>query len=293
MISVTTARSWSDPGRTSNAIDLKRLYSSSKLNSIKSPRFLPSLKCLFRALLLLGFLLCSPQIGAADTVVFPIPPLPADTNPAVFPAPRNEWFLRFQSNLDQTKGKSYDLLFDGDSITDFWQTRGKAAWDQHYGKLKAVDFGISGDRTENLLWRLQQGQVSGMDPKLIVLMIGTNNIARDSADQIAAGIKAIVGEYLQRCPHSHLLLLGIFPRSPRAKDPVRAKVIAINSEVSALDDGKRVTYLDIGSKFLQPDGTLTSEIMRDFLHPTDKGYEIWADAIQPVVDKYCSASASP
>ncbi len=257
-----------------------------------SLRILPSLKHLSRSLPILGFLLLSLQISSAlETVVFPVPIPPVGTNPAAFPAPRDEWFLRFQSNLDKTKGHHYDLLFDGDSITDFWQTRGSAVWDQHYGSLNAVDFGISGDRTENVLWRLQQGQVDGMDPKLIVLMIGTNNIKNDSVDQIADGIKAVVAQYLQRCPDSHLLLLGVFPRSTAATDPIRAKVIAINEKIAPLDDGKRVTYLDIGKKFLQPDGTLSANIMPDFLHPTAQGYGIWADAIQPIVDKYCSTAA--
>ncbi len=250
--------------------------------------FLPS-----RALPVLGLLLLSLQTGSAvDTVIFPVPPLPAGTNEAAYPAPRNDWFIRFQGNLDRTKGQKYDLLFDGDSITDFWQTRGKEVWDAHFGKRNAVDFGISGDRTENVLWRLQEGQVTGMDPKLIVLMIGTNNLAHDSADQIVEGIKAIVAQYLQRCPHSHLLLLGIFPRAAAPTDDLRTKIIEINKKIAPLDDGKRVTYLDIGSKFLQPDGTLTKEIMLDFLHPTAQGYEIWAGAIQPIVDKYCPAPAA-
>jgi lysophospholipase L1-like esterase len=258
---------------------------------MKSPRFPMARKRLF--LSILSFLLLSLQIGfALDTVVFPVPPRPANINPDTYPAPRDEWFLRFQSNLDKTKGHRYDLLFDGDSITDFWQKQGKEVWGQHYGHLNSVDFGISGDRTENVLWRLQQGQVDGMDPKLIVLMIGTNNIAHSSVDQDVEGIKAVVAQYLQRCPHSHLLLLGVFPRSAMATDDIRAKVIAINKGIAPLGDGKRISYLDIGQKFLQPDGTLTAEIMPDFLHPSAKGYEIWADAIQPIVDKYCPAPAS-
>jgi len=256
------------------------------------PQIFPSLKQLSRSLLILGFLLLSLQIGSAlDTVVFPVPVPPAGANPATFPAPRDEWFLRFQSNLDKTRGQHYDLLFDGDSITDFWQTRGAEIWAQHYGKLNAVDFGISGDRTETLLWRLQEGQVDGMDPKLIVLMIGTNNIKTCSVDQIAEGIKAVVDQYLKRCPDSHLLLLGVFPRAAAANDPLRATVIEINKKIASLGDNKRVTFLDIGKKFLEPDGSLSADTMHDFLHPTPKGYGIWADAIQPIVDKYCSAAA--
>ena len=261
------------------------------------PRFVPFSGPLSRTLPLLGLLWCGLQAGsAADIVLFPIPAIPAGVNSAVYPAPRDDWFVKFQGNLDRTRGQQYDLLFDGDSITDFWQTRGKEVWAQHYGDRKAIDFGISGDRTENLLWRLQQGQVDGLDPKLVVLMIGTNNIGRESnkqsIDQIAEGVKAVVAQYEERCPHAHILLLGVFPRSANAKDDLRTKVAALNGKISSPNDGARVTYLDIGQKFLQPDGTLTTDIMVDLLHPSPKGYAIWADAIQPVIDKYCPATVA-
>jgi lysophospholipase L1-like esterase len=188
--------------------------------------------------------------------------------------------------IQRANANKYDLIFDGDSITDNWQAAGKGVWTQHYAALNPVDFGIGGDRTEHLLWRLQQGQVDGQNPKLIVLMIGTNNLASNSDDQISEAIGAIVKDYLKRCPQAHLLLLGIFPRGASATDPFRARITSINQKIAPLGDGKRVTYLDIGSKFLQPDGTLTKDIMPDYLHPSAKGYEIWASAIQPIVDQY-------
>lgn len=217
--------------------------------------------------------------------VWPLPAVLPGANPATVAAPSLLWVSRFQRILNETRGKQYDLIFDGDSITDYWQKAGKAVWAAHYGALRAVDFGIAGDKVEFLLWRLQQGQVDGMDPKLIVLMIGTNNSSRDSADQIAEGIKTVTEDYLKRCPRSHLLLLGIFPRGASANDPVRAKIADVNRKIAALQSD-RVTFLDIGAKFLGSDGTLSPEIMPDLLHPSAKGYQIWADAIQPVVDKY-------
>lgn len=221
-------------------------------------------------------------------------PVPAGTNPAVFPVPREDWLARVQGNFDKTQGKKYDLIFDGDSITDGWQTRGKEVWSKNYAPLNAVDFGIGGDKTEHVLWRLSKGQVDGMDPKLIVLMIGTNNLGRDSVDQIVEGIKAIVGDYLKRCPHSHMLLLAIFPRAATPADPLRVKISEINSKISTLGkDNPRITYLDIGAKFLQPDGTLTTEIMPDLLHPSPKGYEIWAQAIAPEIEKYFPPVKAP
>lgn len=225
------------------------------------------------------------SVGAAEKVYTP-PVIPEGTNPATYPLPREDWIARVQNNFNKTQGKQFDLIFDGDSITDGWQGAGKEVWAQRYGSLNAVDFGIGGDRTQHVLWRLSKGQVDGMNPKLIVLMIGTNNLGSNTNEQIADGVKAIVKEYLQRCPSAHLLLLAIFPRSANAKDPVRGLLAEVNSKIAPLDDGKRVTFLDIGSKFLAEDGSLSRDIMPDLLHPNAKGYEIWADAIQPVIDKY-------
>ncbi len=177
-----------------------------------------------------------------------------------------------------------DLIFDGDSITDFWQGNGRAVWQERYGKLNAFDFGIAGDRTENLLWRLDQGQVDNLRPKLVLLMIGTNNIGARTPQQIADGVKAIIDEYQKRCPEATILLQAIFPRSPKPTDLPRILVKQVNDIISHYGDGKKVIYIDFGDKFLQPDGTLSPDIMPDFLHPSPKGYEIWADAIQSQID---------
>jgi lysophospholipase L1-like esterase len=222
-------------------------------------------------------------------LAWPQPTPPPGTNPALFPLPRLDWVGRFLSNLDRTRGKQIDLIFDGDSITDYWQGTGKEIWAQHYGALKAADFGISGDQVQHVLWRIENGQLEGLNPRLVVLLIGSNNMPGNgcSALQTAEGIKLLVAEYEKRCPTAHILLLGIFPRAESSADPLRAKIIATNRQIAALDDGKRVTFLDFGAKLLQPDGTLSREMMPDFLHPSAKGYEIWADTIQPIVDKYC------
>jgi lysophospholipase L1-like esterase len=240
--------------------------------------------------LLLGLFMVAAWVSAHAEIkpeaLWPLPKISAGDNPAVVPAPRMDWVVRFQGNLDRTQGKKFDLIFDGDSITDGWQGSGKEVWAKYFDKFRAANFGISGDKVEHLLWRLEQGQVEGMDPKLIVLMIGTNNTGRDKAEQIAKGIKVLVNDYLKRCPSAHLLLLGVFPRAASAADPVRGKIADINKEIAGLE-GERVTYLDIGPKLLEPDGTLSTEIMPDRLHPSARGYEVWAEAILPVVEKYC------
>jgi lysophospholipase L1-like esterase len=251
----------------------------------RSPRLLPRLA--LTAWLLLPAACMA--FGQTPETFWPPPTVPAGTNPTTMARPRLEWLERVEQNFARTRGKDFDLIFDGDSITDGWQSVGKDVWAAAYGGRRAVDFGIGGDRIENVLWRLKQGQVDGMHPKLIVLMIGTNNLGGATVDQIAEGIGAVVADCRRRCPDAHLLLLGIFPRYNEATQPVRQSIIQINQKIAHLDDGAHVTYLDIGAKFLTPDGTLTAAIMPDFLHPSAEGYRIWAEAIAPIVDKYVPA----
>ncbi len=223
------------------------------------------------------------------------PPLPAGVNSAAVAAPKLDWVLRVQSTNDraQAVAASIKLVFDGDSITDWWQNRGKEVWAQHYASLGAFDFGIAGDRTQHVLWRLANGQVDNLKPTLIALMIGTNNLAGNTNEQIAEGVAAIVQDYRTRCPDAVVLLQAIFPRGQKADDPLRARIKAINEIIAKLHDGKKVIFLDFGEKFLNADGTLSPEIMPDFLHPSAKGYQIWADAIQPVIDRYFPSAAIP
>ena len=235
---------------------------------------------------------CAASAFAGEApVIWPMPSnLPAaqeGANTATSAVPRLDWVVRVKNTNEKAKAiaSSIDLVFDGDSITDGWQGKGKAVWESHYAKLHAFDFGISGDRTEHVLWRLAQGQVEGIHPKLIALMIGTNNMGANSAAQIADGVKTIVTDYRKRCPEAVILLQAIFPRGNRPTDPVRAKIKETNAIISQLGDGKKVIYIDFGDKFLSPDGTLSPEIMPDFLHPNEKGYQIWADAIQSVIDR--------
>ena len=149
------------------------------------------------------------------------------------------------SFLARDKAGPIGLLFLGDSITDFWlDKRWSDIYQQHYGAMHPADFGVSGDRTEHVLWRIANGELDGIHPKVVVLMIGTNNI-NDTAAHILAGDRAVV----------------------------------------AAIHGRRTRYLDIGDKFLAADGTLPKDVMPDALHPNRKGYQIWADAMQPTLDE--------
>ena len=186
---------------------------------------------------------------------------------------------RHEGFVQIAKAGNVGLLFLGDSITDGWRGA-KAIWDKAFGEYKPANFGIGGDRTQHVLWRITDGELEGITPKAAVLMIGTNNSNSDSAEGIAAGITKIVETIHAKSPKTKVLLLAVFPRGEKP-NATREKLKMVNETVSKLDNGKDVFYLDIGDKFLEADGTLTKEIMPDFLHLSAKGYQIWADAISP------------
>ncbi len=199
----------------------------------------------------------------------------------IVPVPREgRWMELHKKFLERTKQGSVDLLFLGDSITQGWHDN--KIWQRHYGPRNAANYGIGGDQTQHVLWRIQNGEIDGISPKLIVLMIGTNNAGKNTAEEIAAGIKAIVKHLRDKLPESKILLLGVFPRGEKP-NPTREKLDQVNESISKLDDGSHIRYLNIGKSFLQTDGSISKDVMPDFLHLTAKGYQIWADAIEPSV----------
>src|SRR5262245_811530 len=206
--------------------------------------------------------------------------------PANQPAPRDD--NRHKGFLEIAQRENIDLLFVGDSITDWFSNpRGQAqtpaagldVWNKYFGEFKPANFGIAGDTTQGVLWRMQNGELEGFKSKLIVLMLGTNNINRNPVDEIVDGDRLIIEEFRKRQPQTKVLLLGIFPRNADPANPLRATIKEINSRLEKLADNNKVFYMDIGDKFLTADGTLTIEVMGDGLHPAAKGYQIWADAI--------------
>lgn len=205
----------------------------------------------------------------------------AEPNLAAKPEPRPDQIYWHQTFSAQAKKGDLDLIFLGDSITQCWTYEGKELWAQRYAPMKAANFGIGSDRTEHVLWRVQNGTLEGSSPKVLVLLIGTNNIKRDTAPQIAEGVATIITEIRTRLPKTKVLLLGLFPRAETADDPRRVKVTEVNTHLAKLDDGEVVFFLDLGPKFLKPDGTLSKGVMHDFLHLTTKGYQIWSDAMEP------------
>ncbi len=180
------------------------------------------------------------------------------------------------------EGKT-DLLFLGDSITAGWGSK-KDIWDKAFGAYKPANFGIGGDRTQHVLWRIENGELETIKPKAVVLMIGTNNVGSDSPEGIAKGVTAIVKTIRSKQPQAKILLLAVFPRGDKPTGKLGAannKLKEVNAIIAKLDDGQHVHFLDIGEKFPQPEGALTKEVMPDFLHLSAAGYQIWADAITP------------
>ena len=212
----------------------------------------------------------------AATAIRPSACFAAEVPATVKLVPRTDqgWIKRQEPINARAKEGDVDLLLLGDSITQGWMGAGKDVWQKFYGQRKAMNAGIGGDHRQHVLYRLEIGNIDGLKPKLAVIMIGTNNSGTDSSEDIAAGIKAIVEKLRTERPETKILLLGIFPRGPDAKDAKRKVNIGANEIAKKLDDGQSVTYLDISDKFLEPDGTLSKEIMPDLLHLSPKGYEI-------------------
>ncbi|MGJ8696378.1 MAG: GDSL-type esterase/lipase family protein [Verrucomicrobiaceae bacterium] len=206
---------------------------------------------------------------------------------ALKPEPRGAgWMKRHESMNKNAAANQYDILFIGDSITQGWEGAGKSTWKKHYADKNALNLGISGDRTGHVIWRLQNGNLKNQqNAKLAIIMIGTNNTGHSQQNpaETAEGITKIVSLVKEGCPKAKILLLGVFPRGQKPDDKLRLINDGINKLIARLDDGKTVHYLDLSPTFLNDKGILTKEVMPDGLHPREKGYAMWADAMAPKI----------
>ena len=195
-----------------------------------------------------------------------------------------DWRLRRHAGLNELAQRgNIDLVFLGDSITQRWEDV-KEVWDRYYATRKGANFGMAADRTQHVLWRINHGNFEGIHPKVIIILIGINNsFAGDTAQEIADGVMAIVHKLREKVPESKILLLAIFPCGERPENQVRVRAIAANNIFKKVADGRMIRYVDIGDRFTNRDGTISQEIMPDFLHLSPRGYELWAEAIEPVV----------
>lgn len=218
------------------------------------------------ALALLGFLAMQKPVAVSDRLDEPW------------------WKARHEHCQRMTTYGRADVAFLGDSITQGWEGAGEPVWDTEIAPLKCANFGFGGDRTDHVMWRLENGELIAMHPKVVVLLIGTNDIGQDrSPEQAAEGVKTIVSTLRTELPRSQILLLGLLPRARNSSDPLRLGVTQATDLFKSVADGSRVRFLDIGASFLRPDRTLNSDLMPDFLHPNREGYELEARAIVPII----------
>jgi lysophospholipase L1-like esterase len=223
-------------------------------------------------------------IGGALLLAVCFAPVHAQSqNTALVPAPFAEG--RHAEFLERARQGDIDCLLMGDSITDWWRRAGLAVYEENFGSLNCANFGIAADRTQGVLWRFANGELDGYTPRLMMLMIGTNNLRfrgpPNTPEEVSMGIAAIVTRFRAKFPEAKVLLLGVFPRGAEPGAPLREPIRRINSIIAGLDDGEYVRFMDIGDQFLEPDGSISTDVMADGLHPTELGYEIWADAVMP------------
>ena len=206
-----------------------------------------------------------------------------------------DWAERHAACVSLMKSRQPEIVMLGDSITHFWggdpsgstvagRRTGVEQWDRFFAGRRVVNLGYGWDRTENVLWRLTHGEFDGVSPKVVVVMIGTNNMDLNTVDEIVAGITGICSILRSKSPTTRILLLGIFPRGP-SPDATRAKVDAVNERIAKLNGHDGVTYLDIGHVFLEPDGSISKDVLYDFLHPSALGYARWSTAMKPTLDR--------
>lgn len=208
-----------------------------------------------------------------------------------------QWAKRHGDFNMQSSRNRNPVVFLGDSITQGWGEAGEEAWKRHFEPMKAANFGISGDRTEHVIWRLNHGNLSRMTPKVVVILIGTNNTGHKGMDgyysppeQTVRGIATIVGKVRAKCLEAKVLLIGILPREKNPKHYNRITNAKINEEIAKLADGTQIVYRDFGGIFLEPDGTISDKTMPDYLHLSAEAYEKFAQALEPEINKLLGAT---
>lgn len=213
---------------------------------------------------------------------------------AIDPVPRQDvwWQARHQAMLERAKKGNADLAFIGDSITHGWgggpeanERFNRETWDKMFGQYKPINLGFSGDRTQHVLWRLQNGELTGVQPKVCVIMIGTNNVGPNSPQQITDGVASIIDWLRANQRQSKIVLHAIFPRSPNPDNRARRWVEDTNRLLEPMAKQKGAIFLDINAKFLDEYGVLRPNIMPDYLHPNLEGYKIWAEALAPTLKR--------
>ena len=215
----------------------------------------------------------------------------ADHQPlSITPAPRlishswmplAKWYRMHAEDLEVSEAGEAKIVLVGDSITEGWQWGDAKQWKDVLVPMGAANQGIGGDMTQNVLWRLDHGDVLNLKPERVVCLIGTNNFGHtdESAKDVSKGVIAVVEKLQEKWPQAKLLVFAVFPRGESPENPDRAKIKELNSLVKHVGEWENVTFMDIGDRFLSEDGSISNEIMPDFLHLSPAGYDIWLKAI--------------
>ncbi len=228
---------------------------------------------------------------------------PDDATPPALgttPVPRNidydwmtiaEWQQQHDEDSLLAEQGEAEVIFLGDSITAGWHW---PLWEAELLPFNAVNFGIGGDHTGNMLWRLQNGAAGKLEPRLVVLLAGVNNIGHlnETPEQVFQGVQALVRQLRTSFPQARILVNGVFPFEQFLDSPKRSLVRELNSRLATLDDGQWIRFRDYGDRFLEEDGSISPAIMGDFLHLTPEGYARWADALLPDIRQWLAEESS-
>ncbi len=222
-------------------------------------------------------------------------------NTAVIPAPKLEedsydWWERHERVLKMQAEINPEIVLIGDSITHFWGGEPKSqihgsgdVWRALFAPYRVLNMGFGWDRTQNVLWRLDHGELDGLNPEVVIILIGTNNTSEtlnaraNTAGEIAEGLRAICDRVEMKAPNAKIVVMAVFPREREPDHPRRKLIGEINARYAELAEERGYTFVDIGPQLLESDGTLSEETAPDFCHLTDRGYRHWADALRPLL----------
>lgn len=202
-----------------------------------------------------------------------------------------DYHSRQTKMLEEKQQANPHLVFLGDSITEGWRDAGGGVWQKFWQPRRSLCLGLGGDQTQNLLWRLSQGELQGIDPRVIVLTIGVNNLwwGGFTPEQTAKGVLAVVSEIQRQLPQAQLILHGILPASRSRNDDLRKRIAQCNEILrtwSTETSHGFIQWLDLTQTFTGIDGMIDPKVMADYLHLTSHGYRLWAEALAPWIDKF-------
>ena len=243
-------------------------------------------KIFVTAMLVLSLFSAAAVFGAENNAIVPVPKLENDFY---------DWYERHKDVLKVKDTINPEIVLIGDSITHLWggepkgRANGPKAFEETFGKKRVLNMGFGWDRTQNVLWRLDNGEFDGLKPKYVVLNIGTNNFSgtknarASSPEEVAEGIKAICERVQKKSPDTKIVLMAVFPRGAKPTDGFRAKITAVNKLIADYAAAQKFAFVDIGPKFLDAEGNIPRDMMGDAVHPTEKGYAIWGAALKDVL----------